>query len=131
LFLSCLCRSDTPTCYRVLSHTTVVCVFGGNSMTQRQTTRSRVMRRVGAAIAATIAVSTVASTGSQAASTSAAKAGGEIKVGIFDTFPGFCNNNNPANSSLMATRAIFEGLVEKTKRQRLRWSSRAELGTIS
>jgi ABC-type transport system substrate-binding protein len=73
------------------------------------------MRRVGAAIAATIAVSTVASTGSQAASTSAAKAGGEIKVGIFDTFPGFCNNNNPANSSLMATRAIFEGLVEKTR----------------
>ena len=89
--------------------------FGGNSMTQRQTTRSRVMRRVGAAIAATIAVSTVASTGSQAASTSAAKSGGEIKVAIFDTFPGFCNNNNPANSSLMATRAIFEGLVEKTK----------------
>jgi ABC-type transport system substrate-binding protein len=73
------------------------------------------MRRVGAAIAATIAVSTVASTGSQAASTSAAKSGGEIKVGIFDTFPGFCNNNNPANSSLMATRAIFEGLVEKTR----------------
>ena len=84
-------------------------------MTQRQTTRSRVMRRVGAAIAATIAVSTVASTGGQAASTSAAKAGGEIKVGIFDTFPGFCNNNNPANSSLMATRAIFEGLVENTR----------------
>jgi ABC-type transport system substrate-binding protein len=84
-------------------------------MTQRQTTRSRVMRRVGAAIAATIAVSTVASTGSNAASTSAARAGGEIKVGIFDTFPGFCNNNNPANSSLMATRAIFEGLVEKTR----------------
>ena len=84
-------------------------------MTQRQTTRSRVMRRVGAAIAATIAVSTVASTGGQAASTSAAKAGGEIKIGIFDTFPGFCNNNNPANSSLMATRAIFEGLVEKTR----------------
>jgi ABC-type transport system substrate-binding protein len=84
-------------------------------MTQRQTTRSRVMRRVGAAIAATIAVSTVASTGSNAASTSAAKAGGEIKVGIFDTFPGFCNNNNPANSALMATRAIFEGLVEKTR----------------
>ena len=84
-------------------------------MTQRQTPRSRVMRRGGAAIAATIAVSTVASTGSNAASTSAAKAGGEIKVGIFDTFPGFCNNNNPANSSLMATRAIFEGLVEKTR----------------
>lgn len=36
--------------------------FGGNSMTQRQTNRSRVLRRVGAAVAATIAVSTVAST---------------------------------------------------------------------
>ena len=104
----------TP-CYRVLSHTTVVCLFGGNSMTQRQTTRSRVMRRVGAAIAATIAVSTVASTGSHAASTSAIKTGGEIKVGIFDTFPGFCMANNPANSSLMATRTMFETLVEKTK----------------
>jgi ABC-type transport system substrate-binding protein len=73
------------------------------------------MRRVGAAIAATIAVSTVASTGSNAASPSAGKAGGEIKVGIFDTFPGFCNNDNPANSALMAQRAIFEGLVEKTR----------------
>jgi ABC-type transport system substrate-binding protein len=73
------------------------------------------MRRVGAAIAATIAVSTVASTGSQAASTSAAKAGGEIKVAIFDTFPGYCMANNPANSSLMATRTMFETLVEKTK----------------
>ena len=84
-------------------------------MTQRQTTRSRVMRRVGVAIAATIAVSTVASTGSNAASTSAIKAGGEIKVGIFDTFPGYCMANNPANSSLMATRAMYETLVEKTK----------------
>ena len=84
-------------------------------MTQRQTTRSRVMRRVGAAIAATIAVSTVASTGSHAASTSAIKRGGEIKVGIFDTFPGYCMANNPANSSLMATRTMFETLVEKTK----------------
>jgi peptide/nickel transport system substrate-binding protein len=71
---------------------------------------------VGAAIAATIAVSTVASTGSQAASNvGAAKSGGEVKVAIFDTFPGFCVGNNPANSSLMATRTIYEGLVEKTR----------------
>lgn len=89
--------------------------FGGNSMTQRQTTRSRVLRRVGAAVAATIAVSTVASTGTQAASSPSAKYGGEVKVAIFDTFPGFCVGNNPANSSLMATRTIYEGLVEKTK----------------
>jgi ABC-type transport system substrate-binding protein len=73
------------------------------------------MRRVGAAIAATIAVSTVASTGSNAASPSAVKVGGEIKVAIFDTFPGYCMANNPANSSLMATRTMFETLVEKTK----------------
>ena len=104
-------------------------------MTQRQTTRSRVMRRVGAAIAATIAVSTVASTGSQAASTSAAKAGGEIKVAIFDTFPGYCMANNPANSSLMATRTMFETLVEKTRGNDFvgllasSWTSSADLKT--
>ena len=84
-------------------------------MTQRQTTRSRVLRRIGAAVAATIAVSTVASTGTQASSSPSAKYGGEVKVAIFDTFPGFCVANNPANSALMATRTIFEGLVEKTK----------------
>lgn len=85
-------------------------------MTQRQTTRSRVLRRIGVAVATTIAISTVASTGSQAASNpGAATVGGEVKVAIFDTFPGFCVGNNPANSSLMATRTIYEGLVEKTR----------------
>ena len=85
-------------------------------MTQSQITRSRVMRRVGVAVAATIAISTMASTGSQAASRpSAAKYGGEVKVGIFDTFPGFCVGNNPANSSLMATRTVYETLFEKTR----------------
>ena len=85
-------------------------------MTQSQITRSRVMRRIGVAVAATIAISTMASTGSQAASRpSAAKYGGEVKVGIFDTFPGFCVGNNPANSSLMATRTVYETLFEKTR----------------
>jgi ABC-type transport system substrate-binding protein len=74
------------------------------------------MRRVGAALAATIAVSTVASTGSSAASSPAKpKSGGEVKVAIFDTFPGFCVGNNPANSALMATRTVYEGLIEKTR----------------
>ena len=74
------------------------------------------MRRIGVAVAATIAISTMASTGSQAASRpSAAKYGGEVKVGIFDTFPGFCVGNNPANSSLMATRTVYETLFEKTR----------------
>ena len=74
------------------------------------------MRRIGVAVAATIAISTLASTGSQAASNpSAPKYGGEVKVGIFDTFPGFCVGNNPANSSLMATRTVYETLFEKTR----------------
>ncbi|MEI6199761.1 MAG: ABC transporter substrate-binding protein [Actinomycetota bacterium] len=85
-------------------------------MTQSQITRSRVMRRIGVAVAATIAISTLASTGSQAASKpNASKYGGEVKVGIFDTFPGFCVGNNPANSSLMATRTVYESLFEKTR----------------
>lgn len=41
--------------------------------------------------------------------------GGNIKVGIFDNFPGFCVGNNPANSALMATRTIYETLFEKNK----------------
>jgi len=74
------------------------------------------MRRIGVAVAATIAISTMASTGSQAASRpSAPKYGGEVKVGIFDTFPGFCVGNNPANSALMATRTVYETLFEKTR----------------
>jgi ABC-type transport system substrate-binding protein len=41
--------------------------------------------------------------------------GGDINVGIFDTLPGFCVGNNPANSALMATRTIYETLFEKSK----------------
>jgi ABC-type transport system substrate-binding protein len=41
--------------------------------------------------------------------------GGSITVGIFDTLPGFCVGNNPANSALMATRTIYETLFEKTE----------------
>ncbi len=43
------------------------------------------------------------------------KYGGSVRVGIFDTLPGFCVGNNPANSALMATRTIYETLFEKTK----------------
>lgn len=80
-----------------------------------KTNRSRVLRRVGVAIAAAIAVSTVASTASQAASKqSASNYGGDAKVAIGDTFPGFCFSNNPANSALMAHRTVYETLFEKT-----------------
>lgn len=44
-----------------------------------------------------------------------ARYGGDITVGIFDTFPGFCVSNNPANSALMAERTIYETLFERTK----------------
>lgn len=85
-------------------------------MTKRHTNKARVMRRIGAAVAATIVVSTVASSGTNAASkTSAVTRGGSVKVAIFDTLPGFCFSNNPANSALMTTRTMYEGLVEKTR----------------
>jgi len=75
-----------------------------------------VLGKIGVAVAATIAVSTLASTaGSAATSTTTQKSGGVANVGIFDTFPGFCVGNNPANSSLMATRTIYESLFEKTR----------------
>ena len=40
--------------------------------------------------------------------------GGAITVGIFDTLPGFCVGNNPANSALMASRTMYETLFERT-----------------
>ncbi len=84
-------------------------------MTQTHSMCSRVLRRVGVAVATAIAISTVASTGSQAAANpSVSKYGGEVKVGIFDTFPGFCVGNNPANSALMAVRSMYETLFERT-----------------
>ena len=72
------------------------------------------LRRAGVALAAAIAVSTVASTASAAQKPSGPTVGGEVKVAIFDTFPGFCIGNNPANSSLMAARTMYETLFEKT-----------------
>lgn len=40
--------------------------------------------------------------------------GGEVKVGIFDTFSGFCYGNSLANSALMSARTVYETLFEKT-----------------
>lgn len=66
-------------------------------------------------VAAVMAVALVASL-SQVAPSSAAekpKAGGQLKVGIFDSFPGYCMADNLANSSLMAGRTIYETWVEQ------------------
>ena len=72
------------------------------------------LRRAGVALAAAIAVSTVASTANAASKPRAATYGGDVKVAIFDTLPGFCFANNPANSSLMVHRTFYETLFEKT-----------------
>ena len=73
------------------------------------------LRRAGVALAAAIAVSTVASTASAAGRPAAtSKYGGDVKVAIFDTLPGFCFANNPSNSSLMVHRTFYETLFEKT-----------------
>jgi ABC-type transport system substrate-binding protein len=69
-------------------------------------------RKVGglAAIGAMLAT-LAACADSQSSSTT--KYGGAIEVGIFDTFPGFCVSNNPANSALMAARTVYETLFER------------------
>lgn len=70
------------------------------------------------ALTTAIALAGISLCGTQtnaAARPNASRYGGVIKVGIFDTFPGFCVSNNPANSALMAERTIYETLFERTK----------------
>jgi peptide/nickel transport system substrate-binding protein len=68
-------------------------------------------------VAAVMAIALVASlsqvTTSGASGADTPKRGGKIKVGIFDSFPGFCMADNLANSSLMAGRTIYETWVEQ------------------
>ena len=68
-------------------------------------------------IAAVMAIALVASlsqvTTSGASGHDTPKRGGNITVGIFDSFPGFCMADNLANSSLMAGRTIYETWVEQ------------------
>ncbi len=68
-------------------------------------------------VAAVMAIALVASlsqvTTSGASGASTPKRGGNITVGIFDSFPGFCMADNLANSSLMAGRTIYETWVEQ------------------
>ncbi len=68
-------------------------------------------------VAAVMAIALVASlsqvTTSGASGADTPKRGGNITVGIFDSFPGFCMADNLANSSLMAGRTIYETWVEQ------------------
>ena len=71
------------------------------------------LKRTSGLLAAGLLAATLLSCGSSdPASTS--QYGGTIEVGIFDTFPGFCVSNNPANSALMATRTVYETLFERS-----------------
>ncbi|MEK7296011.1 MAG: ABC transporter substrate-binding protein, partial [Actinomycetota bacterium] len=68
-------------------------------------------------VAAVMAIALVASLGQVSASgavTSATpKYGGILKVGIFDSFPGYCMADNLANSALMGARTLYESWVEQ------------------
>lgn len=74
--------------------------------------RSRRVRQIAVGLGLALAVSTVGVSGSSAAKVQAAKSGGSITVGIFDTFPGWGPKDNPANSALMAAKTIYETLFE-------------------
>ena len=81
--------------------------------------RGQKQRRAIALILASAVVAMSCSSGNDTASSTTsnppARYGGEINVGIFDSLPGFCVGNNPANSALMATRTIYETLFEKSE----------------
>lgn len=69
-------------------------------------------RAIGFSAAALLTMTLVSCRSSTPENTS--QYGGSIEVGIFDTFPGFCVSNNPANSALMATRTVYETLFERS-----------------
>ena len=73
------------------------------------TTRGKISAVLAVAFVASF--SQVSSSGASVADTP--KRGGNIKVGIFDTFPGFCTGDNLANSALMGARSIYETWVEQ------------------
>ena len=74
---------------------------------------SRSRRKVAAVMAIALVASLSQVTTSSASGADTPKRGGKIKVGIFDSFPGFCMADNLANSSLMAGRTIYETWVEQ------------------
>ncbi|TRZ79159.1 MAG: hypothetical protein D4R92_05340 [Actinobacteria bacterium] len=70
-------------------------------------------RKVVAVMAIALVASLTQVTSSGAAGADTPKRGGNITVGIFDSFPGYCMADNLANSSLMAGRTIYETWVEQ------------------
>jgi len=70
-------------------------------------------RKVVAVMAIALVTSLTQVTSSGAAGADTPKRGGNITVGIFDQFPGYCMSDNLANSSLMGARTIYETWVEQ------------------
>ncbi len=70
-------------------------------------------RKVVAIMAIALVASLTQVPTSGAAGAGTPKRGGNITVGIFDSFPGYCMADNLANSSLMAGRTIYETWVEQ------------------
>ena len=71
-------------------------------------------RRKVAAVMAIALVGSLSQVSSSGASpVVSAKYGGQLKVGIFDSFPGYCMADNLANSALMGARTIYESWVEQ------------------
>jgi len=70
-------------------------------------------RKVVAVMAIALVASLTQVTSSGAAGADTPKRGGNITVGIFDQFPGYCMSDNLANSALMGARTIYETWVEQ------------------
>jgi len=70
-------------------------------------------RKVVAVMAIALVASLTQVSSSGAAGADTPKRGGNITVGVFDTFVGYCTADNLANSSLMGARAIYETWVEQ------------------
>jgi peptide/nickel transport system substrate-binding protein len=70
-------------------------------------------RKVVAVMAIALVASLTQVSSSGAAGADKPKRGGNITVGIFDSFPGYCMSDNLANSALMGARTIYETWVEQ------------------
>jgi len=70
-------------------------------------------RKVVAVMAIALVASLTQVSSSGAAGADKPKRGGNITVGIFDQFPGYCMADNLANSALMGARTIYETWVEQ------------------
>ena len=70
-------------------------------------------RKVVAVMAIALVASLTQVSSSGAAGADTPKRGGNITVGVFDSFPGYCMADSLANSALMGARTIYETWVEQ------------------